>query len=345
MSGLSQKDKELIIDVCLGIADSGQIDHVMQLTRNSEEAAQLMAAFQHTLSPLDQVIQEPCPDELAIKTVMALKSAANSSKEKLEQLIGEHDQNVHVVPMSSWRQVAQIAAVAAIVVFVVSIVFTSAGSIRQIYYRQECGQQLASIYQGLSQYMNDHQGTLPAVAASQGAPWWKVGYQGQENNSNTRALWLLAKQGYLKPEFFICPGRQPVRHDRYEHIDVASLYDFPSQQHINYSFRINCPQNQPNETSKGVLMADRNPLAERLPDDFNGSCQVVLDKTLLESNSQNHKGSGQNVMTYDGAVLYTRTRFLPNINDDIYSLQNMRIGSRLTGCETPSNNTDAFLAP
>ena len=92
-------------------------------------------------------------------------------------------------------------------------------------------------------------------------------------------------------------------------------------------------------------MADRNPLAERLPDDFNGSCQVVLDKTLLESNSQNHKGSGQNVMTYDGAVLYTRTRFLPNINDDIYSLQNMRIGSRLTGCETPSNNTDAFLAP
>lgn len=345
MSGLSNQDKEWMMDVCLGIADAEQMDYVRQLTHDNEQAAQLYATFQQALAGLDYLIPEPCPDELATKTVTALKAAANSGKEKLEQLIGEHDQVDNVVPLSSWRQVIQMAAVAAIVVFVASIVFPSIGILRQIYYRQKCSQQLASIYQGLSQYMNDNRGSLPAVAISQGAPWWKVGEQGTENQSNTRALWLLAKEGYLKPEFFICPGRQPVRHVRYEHINVASLNDFPSQQHINYSFRINCPHSHPDETFQGVLMADRNPLAERLPDDFSSHVQIILDKPMLESNSQNHKKTGQNVLTNDGAVQFIRTRFLPHAHDDIYSLKDMHEGFHLTGCETPSSNSDAFLAP
>ena len=345
MSGLKLQDKEMIMDVCLGMASPEDIERVKTLTATNEEAARLQATLQKSLSPLDQVEFEPCPEELAARTVDALKAATNASKEKLGELIDAHQDEPNVITISSWRQYIQIGVIAALIVIVVSLVFPTTSALRQIYYRQQCSQQMKSIYGGLSQYMNDHNGTLPVVAASQGAPWWKVGYQGQENHSNTRAYWLLAKQGYLKPADFVCPGRQPVRHVRYEGVDVDSLCDFPSQEHVNYSFRICCDQTQDETSLQGVLMADRNPLAEHLPNDFSADFHVQVDKNLLEANSFNHAGKGQNIMTCDGAAQYTQARFLKNSTDDIYSLQGMHEGSQLTGCEKPTSTTDAFLAP
>lgn len=345
MSGLRLQDKELIMDVCLGMASDEDIERVKTLTATNEEAARLQATLQKSLSPLDQVEFEPCPDELASRTVDALKAATNASQDKLGKLIEAHQEEPNVVSISSWRQYIQIGVIAAIVLIVVSLVFPTTNALRQIYYRQQCSQQMASIFGGLSQYMSDHNGSLPIVATSAGSPWWKVGYPGQENYSNTRAYWLLAKQKYLHPADFVCPGRQPVRHVRYEGVDVDSLCDFPSQDHVNYSFRI-CSSQAQNETNlQGVLMADRNPLAEHLPRDWSADFCVQVDKDLLEANSLNHAGKGQNVMTCDGAVQYAKARVLNHSTDDIYSLQGMQEGSQLTGCETPTTATDAFLAP
>ncbi len=345
MSGLTIQDKEMIMDVCLGMASAEDIERVKTLTANNEEAARLQATLQKTLFPLDQVEFESCPDELAARTVDALKAAANASKEKLGELIDAHQEEPKIISISPWRQYIQIGVIAALVVIVVSLVFPTTSALRQVYYRQQCSQQMASIFGGLSQYMSDHNGTLPTVAASEGSPWWKVGYQGQENHSNTRAYWLLAKQDYLSPADFVCPGRQPVRHVRYENVDVASLYDFPSQEHVNYSFRICSSQMQNDTHMQGVLMADRNPLAEQLPSDFSQDFHVQIDKALLEANSLNHTGKGQNVMTCDGAVQYAQARVLKGSTDDIYSLKGMHEGSQLTGCEKPTSMTDAFLAP
>jgi len=46
---------------------------------------------------------------------------------------------------------------------------------------------------GIGSYAADHDQTLPNVATAAGSPWWKVGDQGLENQSNTRHLWLLVQ--------------------------------------------------------------------------------------------------------------------------------------------------------
>ena len=140
--------------------------------------------------------------------------------------------------LDRWRNVAQIAAIAAMVVFAAGILIPSLGFARNLYLRNRCQTQLAQIYDGLSNYITDHDGRLPAVATADGSPWWKVGYQGRENHSNTRPVWLLVKQGYVDPARFLCPGTgqrpEPAS------LVLADYNDFPNKRHVQYSFRICC---------------------------------------------------------------------------------------------------------
>jgi prepilin-type processing-associated H-X9-DG protein len=87
-------------------------------------------------------------------------------------------------------------------------------------------------------------------------------------------------------------------------------------------------------------MADRNPLFEELPDDYSQSLLVELTKDLLVLNSMNHNRRGQNVLFGDGRVEYLKSRLIHT--DDIFTLQDTDI---YKGSETPSCETDHFLAP
>ena len=87
-------------------------------------------------------------------------------------------------------------------------------------------------------------------------------------------------------------------------------------------------------------MADRNPVFETLPDDFNEPLRLHLTKRLLTINSINHGRRGQNVAFGDGRVEFLKTRFIGT--DDIFTLQDTDI---YEGCELPSRETDFFVAP
>jgi hypothetical protein len=340
MMEISNQDKESLLDYCLGIASKEQVAHIEMLISANPEAARIYATFQGALSPLQILESDPCPAELAERTVARLKEAA--AQEHLEGLLNAEQSPRQTLKVSWWRNAVPIAAVAAMLVFVVGIIIPSFGFARSIYLRNRCQMELTRIYDGLSSYSTDHDGKLPAVATADGSPWWKVGYQGKENHSNTRPVWLLVRQGYVEPARFICPGTKgiPVA----ARLNIADYNDFPDKRYVRYSFRIPCDQSK-GTAGASILMADRNPLADRLPSDFSQPFRLQLDQGMLKSNSLNHRGAGQNVLTSDGGVRFIKTRWTGPSKDDIFATSAMTFGSDVVGSERPCGVMDAFLAP
>ncbi|MHC4157114.1 MAG: hypothetical protein ACYST6_19660, partial [Planctomycetota bacterium] len=192
----------------------------------------------------------------------------------------------------------------------------------------------------------DNDGKMPAVPTAAGAPWWKVGYQGRENHSTTRNMWLLVKGRYVEPKNFSCPGRPKQLVIQIDPAQFSAYNDFPRRDHISYSVRICCKKAQRSAPAKPkILMADLSPVFESLPDDFNKPFKLVLSEDLLIANSANHNRRGQNVLLCDGSVMFMKQRHTEISGDDIFTLMEMRPGSEITGCEIPSRETDNFLAP
>ena len=89
-------------------------------------------------------------------------------------------------------------------------------------------------------------------------------------------------------------------------------------------------------------MADRNPLFETLPQNYDNPLKIRLNKELLNANSNNHNSRGQTVLFGDGRVEFLKTRHIGISEDDIFTLQDTDI---YQGYEVPSRETDFFLAP
>ncbi|MHC4207688.1 MAG: hypothetical protein ACYSTT_23785 [Planctomycetota bacterium] len=235
-------------------------------------------------------------------------------------------------------------ATAAVLMIVGSLLVTTfravSGYTRYHSLRKQCQRQQSGIFQGLDNYISDHDGQHPIVATSAGDFWWKVGDQGDKNHSNTRRIYLLVKEGYVKPAHFVCPACESGENIKLNPFQARKLKDFPNRRYVTYSFQINCRR-----TSNGkllcrkVVMADWNPLFEKLPD-HSKQLNLRLNKKLLSLNSNNHKRRGQNVLFGDGRVEFLKTRFIGI--DDIFTLRDTDV---YQGCELPSCETDFFLAP
>ena len=177
---------------------------------------------------------------------------------------------------------------------------------------------------------------MPAVSTEAGAPWWRVGYQGDENVSNTRRMWMLVRNGYAQPDEFMCPGFGKCKFIG----EPRMLNDFPSRKMITFSFRINCPSGGAMDTSSKVIISDMNPMFEQLPPLTQQNLAIQNLAELLRKNSPNHASRGQNVLFCDGSVTFFKTRTINN--DDIFTLQNAQT---YQGTELPTSEKDAFLAP
>ncbi len=346
MTTLSDRQRQLLFDYSLGLISERETEEVEALIESSEEAAELYQSFHNALAPLENVELEPCPDDLMERLFARLREAAESGSDRLEQLLAAEQSGRRPIRIPLWRNWSEVAVAAAAVVLFVGILFPAITQMRARYHQAQCAANLSNIYGGLRNYVSDHDGLLPAAAVMPGSPWWKVGYPGQENYSNTRQVWLLPRHGYVDPSRFLCTGRREGRALTFEGFSVREFSDFPSRAYIHYSVRIRCStSNDRDLTQRRVLMADRNPLSERLPSDLAESPKLRLCDELMTSNSHNHGGQGQNVLLYDGSVEFARGRRVRIFDDDIYLIEDMCCGTEIHGDEVPTSEQDIFLVP
>lgn len=343
MSLLNNPQKELLFDYCLGLTTENESAQAQKLISSNEQAADIYENLKAALVPLESLEAEPCPDELAEGTVWRLKNAARASHLRLETLLAKEQAKEAVGGSHFWRGLGELVAAAAAVVIFTAVLVVPLNFARQKAWQQRCQMNLRQIGQGVNQYGSDYDDRLPTVATTMGAPWWKVGYQGKENHSNTRHIWLLPKGGYVSPECFVCPGKTQGRFVKFDPQITKNYNDFSSRESIHYSLRVRC--NKSAGRTAGVpkaLMADLNPLFERLPQNFANDFKLELDKKLLRLNSINHKRRGQNVLFCDGSSRFVKKRYVGITEDDIFTLQDTNV---YKGTEVPSSETDAFLAP
>jgi hypothetical protein len=343
MITLSSRQKQLIFDYCIGLTSETETAEVTQLLSSNEQAADLHAKLKAALSPLDSLEAEPCPDQLVEGTIWRLNNLARSSQLRLEQLLAQEQAKGARAKSRFWRNLGEMTAVAAAIVFVAGVLIAPLNFARQRSWQQLCQMQLQRVGQGIQNYSADYDGQLPAVATVTGAPWWKVGYQGNENHSNTRPAWLLVKGDYVDAADFVCPGRSQGRVTQFDAAQAKHYNDFPARRYMTYSFRIRCRRTGGKEMlGRKALVSDMNPLFERLPQNYAEPLVLRLTKELTNANSINHKRRGQNVLFCDGSYSFVKRRGVGIDQDDIFTLRDIRI---YQGVEVPSCETDAFLAP
>ncbi|MDO8302768.1 MAG: hypothetical protein Q7T18_05980 [Sedimentisphaerales bacterium] len=345
MMSLKRNEKELIFDYFLGLAGDAQIEETKELLKTSEGAAEFYEKLSSSLQPLEYYAVETCPQHLTESTILRLNMAALASHEHLAHLLKKEQSRSPLLTKhrSFWANFAEVAAIAAMIFIVAGISFPTLQAARQNYWKTKCSAQLASLSTGIGQYAAEHNQTLPSVATAAGSPWWKVGYQGSENQSNTRHLWLLVQGKYVEPEAFVCPARIEGKALKFDRTQVSKLSDFPGRKYVTYSFRI-FRDKESNRLIHGnkVLIADVNPVFENPPQNFGNELDVQLCKNLQEANSTNHRGCGQNILVSDGHVSFAKSRLVGTAEDDIFTIQKQM---RYRGNETPASETDDFLAP
>lgn len=344
MISLNNQQKELLFDYCLGITSESESSQAQELVFSNEQAAKFVTSVKASLSPLESITPEDCPAELAEGTVWRIKQTLRTSQAGLNELLKAEQKR-----KTGWgRDIFARLATAAVFVIVGAGVITAwnvgTNYARQMSWQTKCGAQMAGLFNGLSNYKNANNGQMPMLAAAPGSPWWKVGDQGSENVSNTRRMWTLVKQGYLKPTDFICSSysQNPTFKPFCNFICNAKDYnDFPGRKLITYSFRIGCPKAGMEKMGRQVIIADMSPIFANVSA-AEKELNVNLSEVLLKQNSPNHGGRGQNVLFCDGSVMFVKTRYVDVSLDDIYTIQNTQ---NYQGVEVPTSEADAFLAP
>ena len=339
MYPIDREQRELIFDYCMGLSGPSESARAEALIVRSAGAAELHAAIQAAIAPLSYLPMEYCPDDLADRTLRRLRdqcSHRGGPKGSLPTIIrlGFHP---HL------SDAAGVVVTAASILLIVGVLVQASSMVRQHYGRLHCGRQLGRLHKAASMYSSDHDGFLPAVARADGAAWHAIGDQGPQCCSNTKNPYLLLKLGYSdRPADFLCGGKTGHDAPPLTLAELAKRSDFPSRDHITYSFRL-MPSVRVKMGALGdrPLMADMNPHFERSI--TNGaSASLRLDAVAMHLNSPNHGRRGQNVLFGDGHVGYSRTRFVGESEDDIYTMTDGDMGD---GCRLPLRLDDVILAP
>jgi anti-sigma factor RsiW len=83
MSSLDPNERELVLDYCLGLTCAEEVAEVEAWIARNEEAAAFYARIQAALGLLDSLPPEPCPGELAERTIRLLGAMAQEAQEAI----------------------------------------------------------------------------------------------------------------------------------------------------------------------------------------------------------------------------------------------------------------------
>jgi len=100
MSSPGKSEKSLILDYCLGLTCGEQTAQVEAFIACSERAGEVYARIQAALRPLESLHPEPCPEELAERTVRCLcampREAQTSAPTPTSRLRAHHQEDFWV---------------------------------------------------------------------------------------------------------------------------------------------------------------------------------------------------------------------------------------------------------
>jgi anti-sigma-K factor RskA len=80
MSSPGKNEESLILDYCLGLTSPEQTAQVGAFIACNERAGEVYARIQAALGPLESLHPEPCPEELAERTVRCLCAMAREAQ-------------------------------------------------------------------------------------------------------------------------------------------------------------------------------------------------------------------------------------------------------------------------
>jgi len=333
------------------------LESAKKLIETDSRARQFYEQLKDTLqflNHLDHDAEDQCPEHLAELTVNKLKVASSAENARIHSLLAEEGEKVASGPVaynenikisrfrSFWQNLPDVATVACVLLIVASVAFPTFNHMRDKSRQVACSACMGNVGRGIAAYRNDNSSSLPAVATVAGAPWWKVGDQGQKNQSNTRHPWLLVKNGYVDAGNFVCPGRKDGIKAEFTKEQLQKLNDFPSRRHISYSYMFMCDKRAKRQwNGRTVIMADMNPIFARVsPSTTRQQFETLsIGDQLRKAMSPNHR-KGQVILFFDGSALYKKVRILSG--DDIYMAKDK---TAYTGCEVPGDITDIFLVP
>src|SRR3989339_881959 len=110
MKSLKKEEKDLVLDFYFRCGSDEDIERARDLIATNSAAALLYDRLESTLTQLDHIKYEPCPDNLAELTVTRLKKAASESKANLDHLIAV--EQARTVRSVFWRHAAELFAAA-----------------------------------------------------------------------------------------------------------------------------------------------------------------------------------------------------------------------------------------
>ena len=374
MNHLSHEEQEKILDFYFRCGQQEDIDDGRDLIAAKPEAAKLYSKLEETLTDLDHMKYEPCPDNLVDLTIARLKLAASvqkiaandSSNSKLHQLLQKEQDNLAQTTQENYYQpqtseqnlkpnfhhrLGELLATAAAIMVIFSILFPVGGAMRNANRKIVCQNNLRQVGSAFSTFANDHENEVAESRVQAGNPWWKIGSQTPEAHSNTRYPWQLVKQGYVKGKVFVCKGNIGANPIEYDPSRMSAFYDFPCRKNISYSFMLFCDENADAlQKRRKVIAGDLNPHFQKINttqqnyQSRNEFEKILLDEQLKQMMSASHGGKGQNILYCDGAVQWIKVRVIAHNSetDDIFTIQGV---DEYTGKEVPTNTDDVFLAP
>jgi hypothetical protein len=124
---------------------------------------------------------------------------------------------------------------------------------------------------------------------------------------------------------------------------IQTHRDFPARDFVTYSYRVSSdPFVKKASLASLPIMADMNPHFERPAACTAAKARLHPVPDLPRLNSINHGRRGQNVLFGGGHVRYSKTRYLGERRDDIYTVED---SNECRGYEVPHCLTDTLLGP